>query len=654
MKVLSKSRFKLGLECPNKLFYTGKNEYANQKSEDTFLMALAQGGFQVEALARLSYPEGIMVDTEHYEYEKAAEITRSLLNSHEQVVIFEAAFLFDSYFIRTDILVKNGNSIELIEVKAKSFNSNDTSEFLGLRGGIQSKYKPYLFDLAFQKWVLTQATLDKKYKVKAFFMMADQAKTAKVNGLNQMFRVPKNGNPRTDLIAKVTHLEEIGESVLSIADVDDIVKGIISCKYKYDEGNDRDFYSELDHLKSVYINDRFADWEPQLKVCKKCEFKATAADKAAGKLCGFTNCMRLKKQFQDEDFDRPLASELWNYRNAENIQTAVFLDNFKAGDFKFDPNAKFYSYPHRQWLQISKHLHEDNEIDVRMGYLEDEMSEWKYPYHCIDFETSAVALPFNEGRRPYEQTAFQFSHHILHEDGRIAPANEFIQVEPGVFPNFEFARALKKALSKDDGTIFKYASHENTILNAIILQLEASEEADKQELIDWLKLISHSKDKSPVFWQGERDMIDLKELVLKAYFNPLTGGSNSIKYVLPAILKSSKILNEKYSQPINDIAVSSKNFEAHHIWLLGGENPYKNLPILFDGWAEDLVYDTLSELEEIKDGGAAMTAYAKLQYAEMSELARGEIKKRLLQYCELDTLSMVMLIEHFNELVYGI
>ena len=67
MKVLSKSRFKLGLECPNKLFFTGNKNYANAKLEDTFLAALAKGGFQVEELARLHYPGGIFIDTEPYE-----------------------------------------------------------------------------------------------------------------------------------------------------------------------------------------------------------------------------------------------------------------------------------------------------------------------------------------------------------------------------------------------------------------------------------------------------------------------------------------------------------------------------------------------------------------------------------------------------------
>ena len=44
-RYLTKSRFKLGLECETKLFYTGKRVYANQKLEDSFLEALAEGGY---------------------------------------------------------------------------------------------------------------------------------------------------------------------------------------------------------------------------------------------------------------------------------------------------------------------------------------------------------------------------------------------------------------------------------------------------------------------------------------------------------------------------------------------------------------------------------------------------------------------------------
>jgi hypothetical protein len=61
--------------------------------------------------------------------------------------------------------------------------------------------------------------------------------------------------------------------------------------------------------------------------------------------------------------------------------------------------------------------------------------------------------------------------------------------------------------------------------------------------------------------------------------------------------------------------------------------------------------ETISELEGIADGGMALTAYAKLQYVDMSERERGELTIGLKKYCELDTLAMVMIYEHFREVV---
>jgi hypothetical protein len=59
----------------------------------------------------------------------------------------------------------------------------------------------------------------------------------------------------------------------------------------------------------------------------------------------------------------------------------------------------------------------------------------------------------------------------------------------------------------------------------------------------------------------------------------------------------------------------------------------------------------LSEMDGIADGGMALTAYAKLQYVDMSEREREELTHGLKKYCELDTLAMVMIYEHFRELV---
>jgi hypothetical protein len=44
-----------------------------------------------------------------------------------------------------------------------------------------------------------------------------------------------------------------------------------------------------------------------------------------------------------------------------------------------------------------------------------------------------------------------------------------------------------------------------------------------------------------------------------------------------------------------------------------------------------------------------LTAYGRTQYTDMDEKERNDIKTALLKYCELDTLAMVMIYEHFRE-----
>ena len=62
-------------------------------------------------------------------------------------------------------------------------------------------------------------------------------------------------------------------------------------------------------------------------------------------------------------------------------------------------------------------------------------------------------------------------------------------------------------------------------------------------------------------------------------------------------------------------------------------------------------HSQFTDIEDINDGGAALTAYGKLQYTDMAQAEIEQITFALLKYCELDTLAMVMLYEHFKELV---
>ncbi|WP_312322509.1 DUF2779 domain-containing protein [Soonwooa sp.] len=649
LKPLTKSRFKLGLECPNKLYYTSKFEYANSKLEDPFLKALAQGGFQVEELARMSFPKGLFVDADHHEYEKAVEFTSEEF-AKENTTLFEAAFAYENLFVRTDIVEKVGSKVRLIEVKAKSFDPSDDYCFVGKRGGLVASWKPYLFDIAFQKYVA-----QKQYPYldfTAYLMMADKTKKAQIDGLNQVFRIPKNGDPRTDIEKRISSISEIGETVLSEVNVDEIINKIIDSEFRYFDN--LTFEETIDLFTTTYQSTIYPNWPAVFSSCKKCEFKTNHLQKEHGLKSGFEECFQKQFGWSKDDFSKPNALEIWDFQGKNLMdENRLLMEQLTEDDFNIKVEAGKISASERKWMQVEKAVNADLSVHLERDLLKSEMDKWIYPLHFIDFETSAVALPFTKGKKPYEQVAFQFSEHVYYEDGTIQHKSQYLNAEPGVFPNFEFVRKLKQTLEIDEGSIFRFADHENTILNAILKQLNESDEIDKLELVEFIKSITHSSKNSSENWCGNRDMIDLRKIILHFYYNPLTKGSNSIKFVLPAAISSSPYLQKKYSQEIKNIGVTSKNLRDSQIWFQIDEdknfiNPYKLLPPLFENWNEEELEMIISDMDDIADGGAALTAYAKLQYTDMSDKERKELTSGLLKYCELDTLAMVMIYEHLK------
>lgn len=283
------------------------------------------------------------------------------------------------------------------------------------------------------------------------------------------------------------------------------------------------------------------------------------------------------------------------------------------------------------------------------------MDSWVYPLHMIDFETSSVALPFYKGMHPYESVAFQFSHHIIRKEAdgyTIEHAGQFINVEKGHFPNFDFVRALKKELEQDNGSIFRYSHHENTILNHISEQLAESEEGDREELREFIATITHPAGGKK---GGARDMIDLCEVVKCCFYHPSMKGSNSIKCVLPAVLNASKFIRDKYSQPVYGSEIKSRNIAETDpiVWISTDAdgrvlNPYKLLPSIgqYLDMSESLAESISDDADmSIANGGAALTAYSMLQFSDVQ--LTDALSKALLRYCELDTMAMVFIWEYF-------
>ncbi|MDB4620529.1 DUF2779 domain-containing protein [Flavobacteriaceae bacterium] len=658
-RYLTKSRFKEGLECPTKLYYSKNSDYQNNQLEDSFLESLAEGGYQVGELAKFLISDNPYIDditVESLDYVESVKLTNHKLEN-EEVSIAEPAFLFNNLFVRVDLLQKKGNEIDIYEVKSKSwgYESVDDQEFKvfikeykrGENKGkrkIDPNWKFYLYDIAFQRYVVRN--LFPSMKINTHLVLADKLSKTSIDGLNQYFKISNKNGRKSVEVSGDLNITELGKLPLKVINVDQVCDFIEKEKI-----GKNSFENHIEYLSKLY-KQKIRDWKKIDHDCFKCQYRN---DSFFGLKSGFHECFKNSGYNLDEESN--LVERIWRATKKETDKGNFLIDQVNEEEYidneVEDENGMSTSF--RQYIQIKKDKERDN-TPYYHEYLSDVIQGLEKPYHFIDFETSGVAIPFHKNRSPYESVAFQYSYH-LYDDDKIEHKGEYLNTNPE-FPNYSFIRSLKNEFSPNlKGTIFRYHNHENTILNKIYTQLinESSIEVpDRNELIDFIKEISQPTRGNRGEWKPTKNnMVDLYKLIVSLYYSPYSKGSNSIKYILPSVINDSSFLKTKYSKPIYGTnQIPSKNF-SNHSWLNDKElDPYKSLPPVFSNINDDYVGYLNGEnlsFSTINDGGAAMTAYAYLQFGDLDQNLKESIRKSLLKYCELDTMAMVMIFEHFLE-----
>jgi hypothetical protein len=654
-RYLTKSRFKLALECPTKLYYTGKPElYPDQKRDDEFLQALAEGGFQVGELAKLMFPGGIEVTALTHD-EQVTE-TRRLLE-REDVTIFEAAIRHGNLFARIDVLLKRGRHLELIEVKAKSFDSASFIGFRGARGGIQSAMTPYLRDVSFQRHLLDLAYPG--HQVSAHLMLADKAKTCSVDRLNQRFKIRRVNDRSAVTVMPGTDASSLGTPVLTQVNVDDLVDEILRRPIEVPGACATLAKLAADWGERYRTDSRIA---PTIGAhCARCEFRMDAP--APGQRNGLHDCWRDAAGFTAADFAAGSVLDLANFRGKQALidQKILRLSEVPLERLRSRGCAQGLSLGQRQAMQVTGHWAGRPDFFLDAPLMRRAMSTWRFPLHFIDFETARVAIPFFAGQRPYANIAFQFSHHVIEADGRLEHRAQFLSTTPGRSPNVEFARALRASLGSV-GTVFMWTPHERTTLNAILEELEHATDAppDASQLKAFIRSLTQQGGGARQADACSRSLVDLCDLARRAFFHPATKGSSSIKKVLPAVMRSSEYLRQRYAQPNygSPGGIPSLNFVGQAWWREeDGKaiDPYRLLPPVFSDFPPD-AFDSLDfgalgfdEDLEIAQGGAATTAFSRLQFEDIDPRQRRSIEAALLRYCELDTLAMAMVYEAWRD-----
>ena len=144
--------------------------------------------------------------------------------------------------------------------------------------------------------------------------------------------------------------------------------------------------------------------------------------------------------------------------------------------------------------------------------LEQALNKPEFPLYFLDFETISPAIPRYAGTRPYQKMPFQWSLHVLHENGDLKHY-EYLQSDD-TDPRQPLAESLVNNISVA-GTIVHYTSFESTILKKLGEELSEC----KSEIVNM----------SNRLW-------DLHKVIYHHYYHPGFHGSYSIKSVLPALV----------------------------------------------------------------------------------------------------------------------
>lgn len=203
------------------------------------------------------------------------------------------------------------------------------------------------------------------------------------------------------------------------------------------------------------------------------------------------------------------------------------------------------------------------------------MSKLKYPLYFLDYETYREAIPTIQGTKPFQQLTFQYSLHIMEENGDLIHKEFLADIDDKNLIR-HFAESLIEDIPKDGSVIIYNKSFEPARNNEISFMYP-----DLKKDLDRIN----------------SNMVDFRDPFFnRDYYTKEMNGSSSIKQVLPALYPNDPSLN------------------------------YHNLPLVHNGDEAsatfiDLKGKTKEEQEEIRKG--------LLVYCELDTYAMVKIYEKL-------------------------
>ena len=615
VRTLSKSDFKLARTCDAKLFFR-ENGYPDNRESDPYLQLLAEGGYMVEALAKAKYVDGVALGYGGDANENCSRTLERL--RQQQATLFEATLTVGRQQARVDILEKRGKVIRLLEVKANSFSGAEHAQSLaeGRLGVLRGVRKPYkvlsewrekLEDVTFQ--VLLLEKLLPGFTIRPYLVLVDTSKQAGIDNVPSLFELERcsggDGGTRLRRARYIGTFEQL--ALLDLVTEVDVSAEVATLRDEVEAAAAR-FESLLDAPLAKH-----AERIERGSKCVHCEFGPPgSSDKN-----GFAKCWgplaapkpHMLELYSVGSVKTPDDSSLveWMIGEAKASLFDIPEEFLVKADGSIGPKAarqrRQIEYTRRAEVFVGLELHGKIDALRHAG-----------PLSFIDFETSRLALPYHRGMRPYGLVTFQWSCHTTESLGARPTHAEWLN-DKDVWPNQSFAESLRQAIG-DTGPVLTWSHFEATTLKQIVADLGAFGRR-APELVEWI---------TDVF---DHRIVDLHEWARSDYYHPGMRGRTSIKVVLEALWKSDELMREQFE------AWTGYHTDADR-------DPYASLPQL----------EINGTLQDVHEGTGAMRAYQEMMYGadKHDRVVRGNWSTLLKQYCALDTLSMVLILESWRRL----
>ncbi len=505
----------------------------------------------------------------------------------EMVTLFEASFETHSRHIRVDILEKKGNKLEIVEIKSRGIDVEEMNGNPHRRKRAISKIRELIVDLAFQKLVIAQ--LYPECDISCSLILPDKNRVNPIDRLADRFKMERSidsqGRIKIDAIYSGNPQEVKDANLLVKVNVSEEVNAVLH-------------EVEAEAMKLEILLHQPELIEPEIGChCRDCEF--TLVNESYSK-SGFETCWKTHAHTQPHILD---LGQLGNV-NSDGRVDDLIAQGFSSLN---EVPEKWLEgkWGNRPWLQRTQMK------AMMFSGFHKAVSDIIYPIFFIDFETIQPSIPQYKGMKPYQKILFQWSCHRM-DSPNSEPVHFHWLHDTKEKPNPIFLAELIKILG-NKGTIMTWSAYEQGVLNA--LKMEAETTAIQR---DWIQKAVHR-------------ISDMNQLAMKYYFHPQTGGRTSIKVTLPAILQHPN--SDRTFKWLKDLGVFELDEQGTII------NPYKLLPTI-----------NLPGIEgSVNDGSAAMIAYHYLQLS-LNDSHQKEFqayRSSLLQYCELDTLAMLIIFEEW-------